>query len=138
MNPKLLSSDAWVLLATIYAGQGKPAPLAAVIGAADYIQHAVLVFEEMEGALARLTEARYVVFKNGTLTPSKDVFAHHQSITKPHSSVHTELAELERFLHAGPWNSGAEPQHANIGAAFPMLTREAFNQAVASYVRSVA
>lgn len=130
----MLWSDAWVLLAIIYAGKGKPASLAAVVAAADYIQHAVLVFEEMEGALARLTESGYVVFADGCLTPTDEVFAHYKSISSPRGKVLDELESLRQFIEATSWRPGAKPQEANAGAAFPALSRDAFKRAVDGYI----
>jgi uncharacterized protein (UPF0264 family) len=130
----MLWSDAWVLLATIYAGQGKPAPLPAVIAAADYIQHAVVEFEEMEGALARLTDAGYLGFFDGCVEPKEGVLAYYRSVTKPRRKVLDEQNDIAIFIGAEPWKPGVIPKDASNGVAFPGLTREAFEKAVVSYV----
>jgi hypothetical protein len=42
-------SDSWVLLAVAYAGGKRGADLASLIGVADYINHAVLTYDETTG-----------------------------------------------------------------------------------------
>src|SRR5262249_12990301 len=53
-----LWSDAWVLLALLYAQ--KPAPRERIRAAGDYINHAVMTDAELDGGLARLAAAGLV------------------------------------------------------------------------------
>ncbi len=51
-------SDAWVLVAAVYAR--KPADRPALVAAGDYVNNAVLTTGELEGGLRRLTAAGYL------------------------------------------------------------------------------
>ena len=131
--PQMLWSDAWILLATIYVAREQPAPMDEVIGAADYIQHAIVTFEEMEGALDRLTAGGFLSHTDVKLAPSEKTAEFYASITRPRRSVHAEQKDLEKFIGVqGGW--AADPRQANQGAEFPELTRSAFDAAVATYL----
>jgi hypothetical protein len=134
MTKGMLWSDAWVLLATIYAARDKPAPLEDVIAAADFIQHAIVTFEEMEGALDRLISSGYLLYSEGNLSPSEKTLEFYRSITKPQRKVHDEEKDLERFIGSQAWEPEYHPQSANVGVSFPALTRPAFDAAVKSYL----
>jgi hypothetical protein len=134
MKQQMFWSDAWFLLATIYAGQQKWASLADVIAAADYINHAVLVFEEVEGALARLSSEGYITFSNGQLAPTEKTITFYRSVTKPRRTVLNELKDLEKFIGSIKWDPKSKPQQANEGVSFPELSRSEFDSAVLAYV----
>ena len=129
----MLWSDAWILLATLYAAREQSAPLADVIGAADGIQHAIVTFEEMEGALGRLTADGYLVYSDGTLTPSDTTLDFYRAITKPRRRILDEEKDLEKFIGATPWSRESHPKLANAGVSFPELSRGQFDAAVKLY-----
>ena len=130
----MLWSDAWLLLATIYAAREKPASLEYIIAAADFIQHAIVTFEEMEGALARLTANGFLHFSDGEFTPTEKTLTYYHSIAKPRRKVHVEEKDIERFLGAQTWGADQKPQDANVGVSFQALTRASFDAAVNSYL----
>lgn len=130
----MLWSDAWILLATLYAAREQSAPVADVIGAADMIQHAIVTYEEMEGALNRLTAEGYLTYSDGMLTPSQSTLDFYQTITKPRRPMLDEENDLEGFIGASPWSAAAHPQMANAGVSFPELTRTEFDPAVDTYL----
>ena len=129
----MLWSDAWILLATLYVARKQPAAMDEVIGAADYIQHAIVTFEEMEGALHRLTASGYLRYADGKLAPSTKTAEFYASITRPRRSANAEQKDLEKFIGAQGWSAG-DPRSANQGAEFPELTRSVFDAAVATYL----
>lgn len=51
-------SDAWVLLSVIYAQ--KPADRERITATGDYLNHAIMTQDELEGGLRRLSAAGYV------------------------------------------------------------------------------
>ena len=55
---RFVRSDVWVLLALLYAA--KPAPRERIRSGGDYINHAVMTDEELDGGLARLMAAEFV------------------------------------------------------------------------------
>jgi hypothetical protein len=132
-GPLYLDSDAWLLLAIIYAGREEPAALADVIAAADYINHAIVVFEEMEGALARLSEGGYITHTEGKLSPTEKSLELYRSITKPRRAVMAEWEDLRQHLDA-PQGSPQKPQLANSGVSYPLLIRAAFDEALDNYL----
>ena len=64
------SSDAWVLLAILYAGRDGGADLADVVGCADGINHAILSYGELQNALFKLTADGLVRHENGRFSPT--------------------------------------------------------------------
>lgn len=54
LEPEWASSDAWILLATLYNRGSEQIALAHIIAAADFINHAVPTLEELHGAINRL------------------------------------------------------------------------------------
>lgn len=129
----MLWSDAWVLTATLYAGQGKPASLASVIAAADYLNQAVLVVEEMQGALARLTEAGYLRFTDAQLAPTEKTLSYWAARPK-RKKAYDELKDVAGFIGAPDWEPSSTPQQANVGVSFPGVSKKTFDEAVESYV----
>jgi hypothetical protein len=134
MSPSYQWSDAWILLATVYMGRKRPALLSDVIAVADYINHAIVTFEEMEGALARLTEGGFLVDRGGKLSPSRKTMAFYRSVTTPRRPVLKEKEDLQKLLGASDWNPSVLPKDANRGVSYPSLTRELFDQAVQEYL----
>ena len=130
----MLWSDAWILLATVYAAGKESASLDEVIGAADYIQHAIVTFEEMEGALDRLTTGDFIVFSNGRLSPSQKTLEYYESISKQKRRVLDEQQNIEDFIGAQRWQPGDDPTQANKGASFPDLDRSEFDAAIQAYI----
>jgi hypothetical protein len=55
-----LWSDAWILQAVAVASRSGAAPLADVIAAADAVNHALPMHDELHGALCRLTRGGFV------------------------------------------------------------------------------
>lgn len=55
-----VSSDAWVLLSIAMGDSGGGASLRDIIAAGDYINHAILITQELQGGLSRLSQAKYI------------------------------------------------------------------------------
>jgi len=90
MSEHFVWSDAWILLAIIYTGK-QGGDLQTIIGAADYINHAIPNEEELKGAFARLTEGEMIKEQNGKFKASAKVM-------KAYSRTHTERrAALKEF-----------------------------------------
>ncbi len=127
-------SDAWILLATVYSARGQPAVLPEVIAAADYIQHAIVTYEEMEGALARLTAGGLIVDISGKLAPSQETINFYNTLGTARRPVLEEERDIERFLNASSWNPSVKPNEANRGVSYPSLSQERYNEAVQEYL----
>ncbi len=127
-------SDGWILLAVIYAGGGEAASLEAVVAAADYINHAILTVEEMQGALARLTAKGYIIFAEEQISPSEQTMAYYRSIAGPRRKVFDELDDILAFIRTTEPESDAAPKQATVESPGPGISREAFDAAVERYL----
>jgi hypothetical protein len=95
-RPTFAPSDAWVLLAVIYAGE--PADRQQIIAAGDHINHAIFMDEELEGGLRRLREAELIVESERRFTPSKEVQDWYKMSGPRHRRVDRDLERVERLL----------------------------------------
>ena len=123
------NSDAWVLLAIIYANRSGPATLDKIIGAGDGINHAIFLPNELEGGLARLTAGGYVIEANGTFAPTD------KALTYSGSSRHSramlkELKAVQRMLRC----RSAEPPD---GLKYPGFKEAAYDDAIDKYRYSI-
>jgi hypothetical protein len=136
-NPKkaveYLWSDAWILLAIIYASAKKPASLSDIIAFADVIQHAIPTYEEMVGALARLTAGKYIIDRKRRFSPSKQTKLFYRSVTSPRRRVNKEEDDMERLLGASPYSASESPRDAAKGSTYPSLTRELLEETYQKY-----
>lgn len=56
MQAKAGHASAWILLSIAYAARSKPAPLADIIAAADFINHAIVTHGELSRSIRNLQE----------------------------------------------------------------------------------
>jgi hypothetical protein len=107
-------------------GKQRTTLLTDVIAAADYINHAIVTFEEMEGALARLTAGGFIVDRGIRLSPSWKTMTFYRSVTTPRRSVLKEKEDLQKLLGTSDRNPSVLPKDANRGVSYPSLTRSRF------------
>lgn len=91
-------SDAWLLLAIIYASRHEPATLAKVIAAGDAINHAIFTPAELDQGLARLSRGGYVDEFDGTLVPLTKAFEYQVTDRKPRQWL-DELRAVQEMLN---------------------------------------
>ncbi len=133
INTQYLWSDAWFLLAVIYAGKEQPAALSDIIAVADFINHAIITFEETEGALARLTAGGFIIDAGTKISPTEKTMSFYKSSTKRRHPVLNELEDIGKLLQISDMSSSFKPQDANRGVSYPSLTHEQYNEAVRNY-----
>jgi hypothetical protein len=127
-----LASDAWLLLAILYAGGAEAASLRAIIAAADFINHAILSYEELAGGLERLARAGAIRRQGEDIRPSPAVRAYYEKVSRPQGRVHKDLELISGYLRAG---SPAGPaDHRDFAG---LVDRAAFERAVEDYLNSV-
>jgi hypothetical protein len=112
-----------VLLAVAYAGGKQGAALGMVIGTADYINHAILTYEEASSSLARLVELTLIRVVRGKFVASASVFG---VLPKGRSAVHKDLERVQALLQAKPAGSKTKARFS--------LSRAAFDAAVKGYL----
>lgn len=128
MEIEFIHSDAQILLAIIIAGkEDNGASLENIIGAADFINRAYPMFEEVDGALARLIKGKYIFEKNGFYNPTKKTVDYYKKNSKTRSYVWKDLEKIEKFIGSKPWSNKTDPRKANEQDKY--LSRELFDLA---------
>jgi hypothetical protein len=133
---KYLHSDSWVLLAIIIAGMQKGASLKSIIAAGDFINHSIFCFEEIDGALARLSAGNYIVSRGKLFFPSDKTIEYYKNNSKPRSYIYKDWEGIKKFINASSWDHNIDPKKANEGYSFNGISPKSFDQAVASYLKS--
>ena len=128
---KYNSSDAWLLLAIIYAGGA--ATLEKIIGAGDYINHAVFNADELESGLARLTAGKFIREKNKTFYVTLKVRRAYAKTTSPRRSADKELEDIKQLI--GATAAAGEQQHKN-DLKYAGFSPEEFREAVEKHLKS--
>src|SRR5262245_58369888 len=116
-------SDSWVLLATVYAGCDAPADLWWVVAEADFINHAILTYEEVSGSLARLVRLGMIHADGDRFAPAAEVLG---TLPRGRSAVHTDLRRIEKLLRS----RSAVPERDPFS-----LSRTAYDAAVSRYTQ---
>lgn len=123
---QLLWSDVWVLYAMVLvAGDGR-AELSSVIAAADMINHAIVTWDELNGALVRLRQHR--------LVSDVDVFVPTELARNlPQSGGHLKRVErLCKALKVKDGSSGAPYRFPRD--VEPLVSEADYRRAVDSYL----
>jgi hypothetical protein len=131
------SSDAWVLLAIVYAGRDGGADLSAIVGAGDYINHAIFTFGELQNALFKLTSDGFVREDGGRFFPTAaalDFRSPRRAAKKTHA-VQVDRDEMAALLGAEPWSPG--PDQFRQEFTYPGVTLDDFDAGVRAYSNRV-
>lgn len=124
-------SDAWFLLAVSYLSpQGEPVSLSAVIGAADYINHAILTIEEIKSATYKLTRDQWIQYEAGEFSATETMiekFAH-----LPGKSPMSQMEIVEAWLDAAEFDGDYDP-NILTSPDFAAITGEMVDLATAEY-----
>jgi hypothetical protein len=123
------NSDAWVLLAIIYANRSGHGTLDEVIAAGDSINVAIFLPNELEGGLARLTAGGYITERDGTFAPTSKALAYSRS-SRHRRAMLKELKDVQRMLES----RSTEPPE---GVKYPGFSEVAYDQAIEAYRSSI-
>jgi hypothetical protein len=95
-----MSSDAWVVLSILYSENETKsgASLSAIISTADYINHAILLYEELNDSLARLQATGHIKEHDGKYRATERARSAYLKFTKPRRSVWKDFEDVERYL----------------------------------------
>jgi hypothetical protein len=132
-NPLHNWSDAWLLLAMLYANQKGNATLAGIIGAGDAINVAIFTPAELESGLARLTGSGFIEENAGLFIPTKKT----QLETKlghTRRSMHDELKDVAKLLGCP---SAIDDQPSQDNLRYPGFSISVYEDAVETYRRTV-
>ena len=130
-TPEYNWSDAWILLAIVYAGN-KGATLERIIAVGDAINHAIFEPNELESGLARLTLGGFIKEKNGVFSTTAKVKKAYSKTTTPRRPILKELDDMTGLLQAATYES-KQPQRNNL--KYPGFSITAFDKALASYLK---
>jgi len=127
-------SDAWLLLAVVYAGRDG-ATLARIIEVGDVIEHAIFNADELESGLARLTSGGYLKEKKGVFFATDKVRRAYAKTTSPRRAIHKEVEDMEKFIGAAP---PMTPQPRANDLTYAGFSATAYAEAVAQYIQRFA
>jgi hypothetical protein len=126
-------SDAWLLLAIIYADKQCGATLDKIIAAGDAINVAIFTQAELESGFARLTRSGFVEENAGLFVPTKKT--HLQTkIGHTRRSIHNELKDVVRLLGCP---SAIDDQPSRDNLRYPGFSISVYEDAVESYQGAV-
>lgn len=122
-------SDPWVMLALLIGESQDGASLRNIIAAADYINHAVLTYEELAGSLAHLMRAGYVEKQAGQFRATPVIRSFYTRTTKPRRSIWKDWQDVEHFLQ-----TNEVVAIATRLAPSRVVSRAAYERAVRAYL----
>jgi hypothetical protein len=117
---KYLWSDAWLLEAILYANKGGRGTLDRILVWADNISHTLILEDELESGLARLTAGGLIGEKDDCFSPT-DLLPK-KMIRKIGAHTDKDLQTLERFLQAEPRKPGKNARDPRNKLKYPGLT----------------
>ena len=124
-------SDAWLLLAIIYASRDGGATLEKIIATGDFINHAIFNPDELESGFARLTFGGYIEETAGIFSAADKVIRAYEKTTSPRRAIYKELKDTEDLIRAAsPTSEQARPNNLK----YPGFSAEAYTEAVNKYV----
>ncbi len=128
-------SDAWLLLAIIYASSGGDATLERIIATGDAIEHAIFNPEELESGFYRLTEGSLIKEKDGVFSATDKVMKAYAKTTSLRRSIAKEMEDMEGLLSAKSYSSipNAENNHRYSGFSI-----ELYERAVSKYIEAAS
>ena len=125
-------SDAWLLLAIIYANQDGSATLDRIIAAGDAINVAIFTASELESGLARLKQSGFIAENDGRFAPTAKL----QLRTKPghtRRSMHNELKDVAELLKSP---SAIDDQSSPDNLRYPGFSISDYEDAIETYRRA--
>ena len=128
-NQNYNRSDAWLLPAIIYAGGA--ATLERIIGAGDWINHAVFNPDELESGLARLAAGGLIKEKKKIFSATLKVRRAYAKTASPRRAVDKELSDIRQFIGAA--STGEQPQLNDL--KYDGITPEEFREAFDKYLK---
>jgi hypothetical protein len=124
-----MSSDAWVLLSILYSENETEsgASLSAIISTADYINHAILMYEELNGSLIRLRAAGHIEEHEGKYRATENTRSAYLKFTKSRRAVWKDFKDVEQYLNASA--------HVEQDALPSAIERAEYEAAVKAYLQ---
>ena len=125
------STDTWVMLALLFNQAENGSTLRELIATADYLNHAILTYEELAGSLARLIQAGYVAKQADRYSATPVIRSYYAQTTRPRRAINKDWQGVERFLQTTEVTK-ATPRRAPSR----VVSRAAYERAVRAYLSS--
>jgi len=108
-KPSYISSDAWILTSLAYAINSGKGTLSRIIGAGDYINHAILTRSELNGGISRLIRGDLITESDEgyALTPDGIAVTHLEKDSKV--SAYEHMKTVGESIGAAAWKPGEDP-----------------------------
>ena len=126
------SSDTWVMLALLIGEPPGGASLHNIIATADYINHAILTYEELAESLARLMQAGYVTRRAARYCATPVIRSYYAKVARPRRAINKDWQDVERFLQTTEVTENAPRR-----APSRVVARAAYERAVRAYLSAV-
>lgn len=123
------ASDAWILLAIVYASHRRAADLTRIIAAADFINHAILTYPELRNGLRRLQVVGLIHVHRGRYRADRKVLKAYARRSTPRRAALQELQDMQEFLAHQP-RQQAVPR---LRLRLKRLSRIAYETAIRNY-----
>ena len=124
-------ADAWFLLAVSYISRnGEPAKLSDVIGAADYINHAILTVPEIKSATFKLTRDGWITYQSGEFSATEKMIGKFSKL--PGKSPMAQMEIVESWLEAAEYDGDYNPDRLTAPDVVA-ITEEMVDVAIAEY-----
>lgn len=124
-------TDTWVMLSLLFTRGEQDVTLRDLIATADYINHAILTYDELAGSLARLLQAGYVDQHADRFCATPVIRSHYTHTTQPRRALWKDWQDVERFLQ-----TSEAPTTAKRPAPGRVVSRAAYERAVRAYLAS--
>jgi hypothetical protein len=119
------STDAWVMLSLLLGQVETGLTLRDLIATADYVNHAVLTYDELADSLQHLRQAGYVVKQADRYCATSVIRSYYTQVTRPRRSLDKDWQAVEHFLHTTAVTQTASARR---------LSRAAYDKAVRAYL----
>jgi predicted DNA-binding transcriptional regulator AlpA len=130
-NPTFTWPDAWLFQAIALAGgQNKFVEFVGIIGAGDYINHAVFTLEEVLENVPKLLAAEFIEIASAKIKLSGKTAAWYKKEVNIFKSSHKQQAIIKEFLKNNP--PPFEIKLSSIG-----FTQEDYDHALAQYQKKM-
>ena len=126
------STDTWVMLSLLFNQATGGATLRDLIATADYMNHAILTYDELAGSLVRLMQAGYVDKQAARFCATPVIRSYYAKVTRPRRSINKDWQDVERFLQ-----TTAVTEAAPRRAPSRVVARAAYERAVRAYLSAV-
>ncbi|MBN2115299.1 MAG: hypothetical protein JW730_01925 [Anaerolineales bacterium] len=121
------SQIAWVLMAVVFGGGEKQASIESIISAADYVNHAIIKYDELFGGIHFLLQKEIIYRSGSNYKLSKRVLNRYKSIKGNNAAKYWKVTE-EIIIES------KDQQDIHIQPLEEIVKKNAYQEAVNNYI----